>query len=74
MYLAYKGSACDEGTCSTIHTFKNWYDVTLKIVFGCTGKFFVYRVFCLQIVSLVCFYEITFSVILMSQKLKFYKK
>lgn len=23
---------------------------------------FVYRVFCLQIISLVCFYEITFSV------------
>lgn len=38
VYLAYKGSACDEGTCSTIYTFKNWYDVTLKIVFGCTGK------------------------------------
>lgn len=35
---------------------------------------FVYRVFCLQIVSLVCFYEITFSVTLNVSEIKVLQK
>lgn len=44
--------------CSTdlLNFKKYWYDVTFKMIFGCTGKLFLFRVFCLQIICRSCLF------------------